>query len=447
MLADGTRLSARIWLPEDAERDPVPAVLEYLPYRKHDGTAARDAVRQPYLAGHGYAAVRVDIRGSGESDGILEDEYTAQELADAVEVIAWLAAQPWCSGAVGMTGISWGGFNALQVAALRPPALRAVMTLCSTDDRYADDVHYRGGCVLATDMLHWASSMLTWNARPPDPLLLPGHVARGVARPPRADAAVRRALARAPAPRRVLAARLGLRGLLGDRGARLRGRRLRRRVHERRLPPARRAVGAAQGARRAVGSRLPRRRRARAEHRLAAGVRALVGRVAEGPRDGDHGRADAARVRARLGAAAAELRRPRGALGRGRPSGRRRASSGGRCRSRRSAARAPAGADARHRGRRLVRRGHSRPTSPATSAPTTRSRRASTSRRSPSRSSCSASPPSRSSWPPTGRLRSSASASATSRPTAPRRSSRAACSTSRTARATSIPCRSSPGSA
>jgi putative CocE/NonD family hydrolase len=172
-LPDGTRLSARIWLPEDAERDPVPAVLEYLPYRKRDGTAIRDAVRQPYLAGHGFAAVRVDIRGSGESDGILEDEYTAQELADAVDVIAWLAAQPWCSGTVGMTGISWGGFNALQVAALRPPALRAIVTLCSTDDRYADDVHYRGGCVLASDMLHWASSMLAWNARPPDPQLLP----------------------------------------------------------------------------------------------------------------------------------------------------------------------------------------------------------------------------------------------------------------------------------
>jgi uncharacterized protein len=172
-LADGTRLSARIWLPDDAERDPVPAVLEYLPYRKHDGTVVRDSVRQPYLAGHGYAGVRVDIRGSGESDGILEDEYTSQEQSDALEVIAWLAAQPWCSGSVGMTGISWGGFNALQVAALRPPALRAIMTLCSTDDRYADDVHYRGGCVLATDMLHWASSMLTWNARPPDPQLLP----------------------------------------------------------------------------------------------------------------------------------------------------------------------------------------------------------------------------------------------------------------------------------
>jgi predicted acyl esterase len=170
-LADGCRLAARIWLPEDAEADPVPAILEFLPYRKNDGTVVRDAQRQPYVAGHSYAAVRVDMRGTGESDGILTDEYTEQELGDAVEVIAWLAEQPWCTGAVGMWGISWGGFNALQVAARRPPTLKAIMTLCSTDDRYADDVHYRGGCVLATDMLHWASSMATWNGRPPDPRL------------------------------------------------------------------------------------------------------------------------------------------------------------------------------------------------------------------------------------------------------------------------------------
>jgi uncharacterized protein len=160
-LADGTRLAARIWLPDDAEDEPVPAILEYLPYRKNDGTAVRDAARQPYLAGFGYATVRVDIRGTGESDGILEDEYLPREQDDALEVIAWLAEQSWCTGAVGMWGISWGGFNSLQVAARRPPALGAIVTLCSTDDRYADDVHYRGGCVLALDMVHWASSMLT----------------------------------------------------------------------------------------------------------------------------------------------------------------------------------------------------------------------------------------------------------------------------------------------
>jgi uncharacterized protein len=168
-VSDGARLAARIWLPTDAEDDPVPAVLEYIPYRKNDATAKRDEFRQPQLASYGYAAVRVDMRGSGDSDGLMLDEYLPQELDDAVEVIAWLAKQPWCTGEVGMTGISWGGFNALQVAALRPPELKAIVSVCSTDDRYADDIHYHGGCVVGSDMLSWASTMLVAGARPPDP--------------------------------------------------------------------------------------------------------------------------------------------------------------------------------------------------------------------------------------------------------------------------------------
>ncbi|MCI0649473.1 MAG: CocE/NonD family hydrolase, partial [Chloroflexi bacterium] len=92
-----------------------------------------------------------------------------QEQDDALEILAWLAAQPWCTGAVGMFGISWGGFNGLQVAARRPPELKAVISLCSTDDRYADDVHYMGGCLLANDQLTWASSMFVRNGLPPDP--------------------------------------------------------------------------------------------------------------------------------------------------------------------------------------------------------------------------------------------------------------------------------------
>ncbi len=168
-LADGCRLAARIWLPEDAEDDPVPAVLEYIPYRRSDYLAVRDSLRHPYFAGYGYAAVRVDMRGTGDSDGILVDEYLRQEQDDALEVLAWLAAQPWCSGAVGLFGKSWGGFNGLQIAARRPPELKAVISLYSTDDRYADDVHYMGGCLLAADMLPWASTMLALNALPPDP--------------------------------------------------------------------------------------------------------------------------------------------------------------------------------------------------------------------------------------------------------------------------------------
>src|SRR5688572_1743088 len=138
LLPDGIKLAARIWMPEDASAHPVPAILEYLPYRKRDRTVDRDALTHPYFAAHGYAAVRVAMRGSGDSEGVLLGEYLKQEQDDALEVLDWLVAQPWCSGAVGMIGISWGGFNGLQIAARRHPALRAVITICSTDDRYCD---------------------------------------------------------------------------------------------------------------------------------------------------------------------------------------------------------------------------------------------------------------------------------------------------------------------
>lgn len=172
VLSDGTRLSARLWLPEDAAADPVPLILEFLPYRKRDGTCARDALTHPYLAARGYACARVDMRGNGDSEGLMEDEYTAQELSDAVEVIQWATAQPWCSGPVGMMGISWGGFNALQVAALAPEALKAVITLCSTVDRFADDIHYKGGCLLGEN-LGWGATMWSYSSRAPDPALRP----------------------------------------------------------------------------------------------------------------------------------------------------------------------------------------------------------------------------------------------------------------------------------
>lgn len=170
-LANGTKLAARIWLPKDAEKSPVPAILEYLPYRKRDGTHIRDALTHPYIAGHGYACVRVDMRGSGDSDGIMLDEYTQVELDDACAVITWLRQQSWCSGNIGMMGISWGGFNSLQVAAMRPEGLKAIITLCSTDDRYTDDIHYKGGCLL-NENLGWSATMFAYSSRPPDPQLV-----------------------------------------------------------------------------------------------------------------------------------------------------------------------------------------------------------------------------------------------------------------------------------
>jgi putative CocE/NonD family hydrolase len=169
-LSDGCRLSARLWLPDDGR--PAPAVLEYIPYPKDHFTAAQDESRMAWFAGHGYAGLRVDLRGSGDSDGVLLDEYLPQEQDDAVEAIAWIAAQPWCDGAVGMMGYSWGGFNGLQVAARRPPALKAVISGMSSDDRYSDDVHYIGGSILADTQHSWATSMLAYATLPPDPAVV-----------------------------------------------------------------------------------------------------------------------------------------------------------------------------------------------------------------------------------------------------------------------------------
>ncbi|MBF4587225.1 CocE/NonD family hydrolase [Curtobacterium sp. VKM Ac-2887] len=167
-MPDGVRLHTRIWSPASPD-GPVPVLLEYLPYRLDDWTAPRDSERHPWYAQHGYASVRVDIRGSGSSDGFFDDEYSEQELRDGEAVIAWLAAQEWSTGAVGMFGISWGGFNALQLAARAPAALKAIVTVCSTDDRYDNDVHYVGGAVLGIDMAAWGATMFAFNSRPPRP--------------------------------------------------------------------------------------------------------------------------------------------------------------------------------------------------------------------------------------------------------------------------------------
>ncbi len=167
-MRDGARLAARIWMPEGAEQLPVPAILEYIPYRKRDNSRGRDELNHPYMAGHGYISVRVDMRGSGDSDGVMTDEYRPQEHEDAEDVIAWLADQPWCDGKVGMMGISWGGFNSLQMAARQPPALKAIISASATDDLYVDNMHYMGGCLLA-DNLSEATVMFAFNSLPPDP--------------------------------------------------------------------------------------------------------------------------------------------------------------------------------------------------------------------------------------------------------------------------------------
>jgi uncharacterized protein len=170
-LKDGTQLSARFWLPENADTVPAPVVWEYIPYRKRDLYRAHDDLWGQQLAEYGIAYARVDARGSGDSQGVIVDEYLDQELSDGVEVIAWLARQAWSNGSIGMRGISWGGINTLQIAALAPPELKAIMPMCCTDTRYTDDAHYIGGALGLTD-LQWGVQFKAVMAMPPDPAIV-----------------------------------------------------------------------------------------------------------------------------------------------------------------------------------------------------------------------------------------------------------------------------------
>ncbi len=167
-MADGIRLSARLWIPEGAEQSPVPVVFEYIPYRKRDAYRARDDVWGPQLAQYGVAYARVDVRGSGDSEGVIVDEYSVPELNDGVAIVAWLARQPWSNGSVGMRGISWGGINTLQVAAMAPPELKAIMPMGCCDIRYTDDAHYIGGALGQTNF-EWGVGFKGVMSGPPDP--------------------------------------------------------------------------------------------------------------------------------------------------------------------------------------------------------------------------------------------------------------------------------------
>jgi putative CocE/NonD family hydrolase len=167
-MQDGVRLAARIWMPAQAESHAVPVVWEYLPYRLWDDLRWRDDKTGENLAPYGVAFVRVDIRGTGNSEGIMVDEYDVPELTDGVQVIAWLARQSWSNGSVGMRGISWGGINALQIAAMQPPELKAIMPMGCVVDRYTDDAHYMGGAYGEQNM-GWGASFKGHMAAPPDP--------------------------------------------------------------------------------------------------------------------------------------------------------------------------------------------------------------------------------------------------------------------------------------
>lgn len=167
-MRDGVELSANLWLPEPREAgEKFPAIFELIPYRKDDWRYNTDVARMTYFAQRGYVGCRVDVRGTGSSGGIALDEYTETETRDGYEVVEWLGTQPWSNGHVGMWGVSYGGFTSIQIAALRPPHLRAIIPMYATDDRYTDDVHYHGGCLMATEQYAYCLSMIGMNALPP----------------------------------------------------------------------------------------------------------------------------------------------------------------------------------------------------------------------------------------------------------------------------------------
>ncbi len=168
-MRDGVRLAADLYMPASgACEDRWPVVMDYIPYRK-DEVAPGNRYYE-VLPTHGYVVARVDIRGTGGSEGSNTDEYTLQEQLDGYDAIEWLAEQPWCDGHVNMMGISYGGFTALQVAAHAPPHLTSIIPVDFTDDRYTDDCHYRGGLLrMYYDVGWYGARMLAWNAMPPFP--------------------------------------------------------------------------------------------------------------------------------------------------------------------------------------------------------------------------------------------------------------------------------------
>ena len=166
-MADGVRLAADLYRPDRDE--PVAALLEALPYRKDDITAVYRPEYDRLVNEGGFVVCRVDVRGTGSSEGDATDEYPVVEQRDLAEVIAWLAGQPWSNGRVGMFGTSYSGFNAIQVACERPPGLGAILAIYATDDRYTDDVHYMGGVLRAVDLVDYCHYMTPMNALPPVP--------------------------------------------------------------------------------------------------------------------------------------------------------------------------------------------------------------------------------------------------------------------------------------
>jgi len=169
-MPDGVRLSVTLYLPP-ASAGRNPCIIEALPYRKDDQTSSYRPEYTRLRDDHHYAVARIDVRGTGSSEGRGTDEYPLSERTDLAAAMTWLAGQPWCDGSIGMYGTSYSGFNSLQMACERPPELKAIIAIYATDDRFTDDVHYMGGVRRWLDQVDYCHYMTPMNALPPVPAI------------------------------------------------------------------------------------------------------------------------------------------------------------------------------------------------------------------------------------------------------------------------------------
>ncbi len=162
-MRDGTRLKADVFRPHDEGK--FPAIVNLGPYQKDKPWIVPDTldeapnewmnwetVNPQWWAPRGYAAVRVDGRGSGKSPGQCEP-WSLKEATDFYDAIEWAAAQPWCNGNVGLLGISYFAMNQWFVANLKPPALKAIIPWEGFADLYRDALFHGG--ILSLFMPNW----------------------------------------------------------------------------------------------------------------------------------------------------------------------------------------------------------------------------------------------------------------------------------------------------
>jgi len=171
-MRDGVKLAADLIMP-DAE-GKFPAILQYHPYRKDDLTLTNNEAHH-YFAQRGFVGVRLDVRGTGSSEGHSVLEYSPEEQRDSYDAIEWLAKRDWCNGNVGMWGISYSGQTSMTAAFLNPPHLKAVIPMYFSDDRYLADCHYLGGSLrIPVDWAFYGINMVAMNVSPPYPELVGG---------------------------------------------------------------------------------------------------------------------------------------------------------------------------------------------------------------------------------------------------------------------------------